>query len=97
MHLLKTTYVIIKQLHSASFFIKILKCFFDSFMPAKQKKDQSSAHKDGYVISWDSNKPMDCNVRAWRRCQVKRFMVGYPNQSKPKQILKWINAQEPNP
>ena len=52
---------------------------------------------ENYSTSWDQAKPNGCNIKTWRRKQVQNFVIAHPHLSKPKEVMKWILAHNPNP
>ena len=51
---------------------------------------------DPLMLKWNMKKPPDVHVNRWRRIQLTRYLDMFPTH-KPKDILKWINKQSPNP
>ena len=48
------------------------------------------------TYKWDQDKPDDITKLSWRRQQIENFLDHNPG-AKPKDVFKWIEAQEPNP
>ena len=45
---------------------------------------------------WDRNKLQDVNDKTWRRPQLEQYVKMNPDH-KPKDVLKWLQSQNPNP